>query len=826
MKQPLGIGALLYLAGLLIAEFYQPPLVYLFGISVAVAITATLASRTRRYLIGPLLILTAWTNLTSRTAIVSPNDLRTVLDGSYEDVIVRGVLCGTPEERTSIRDERLVRRTMAHVQVTELRRSGEWQPVSGQIVVSTPGTLAADFFAGQHVEISGILSFPPLPVAEGLFDYRDYLRRQGIYFELRSLSSDEWHLVEPRATRRPLSDRFLEWAKSTLARGLPEEDESLRLLWAMTLGWRGLPNDIYEPFMQTGTMHIFAISGLHIAMIAGILVAVLRVAQVSRIWCGAVVIPLIWCYTAVTGWQPSAIRATIMMSIIVGGWALKRPSNLLNSLAAAALIILLWQPQQLFQAGFQLSFLVVLSIALFLPPLEKVRDRVLATDPMRPAELLPRWQRVLRPPLRWLLTAVAVSLAAWLGSWPLTAYYFHLFSPVTLLANLVIVPLSSAALASSLGSLLCGGWFPWATELFNHSAWFWMQLMVGISRQAAATPGAFFHVPAPTLPDFVVCYGTLFAILSGWVLAAQRRKWAVLATLALASFYVVRWHQAQGSVTITAIPLNGGSSVFCDAPGRRNDLLIDCGNTNPVESVLIPFLHSQGVNSISQLLLTHGDRRSVGGTEPLRATIHVGEMVTSNVRFRSPSYKQIRASLPHRRGSWRSVNCGDQIGNWKVLHPDSHDEFAQADDGAVVLHGSFHGTRVLLLSDLGKPGQSALIERHENLRAEVIITGLPEQGEPVSDILLDAARPTAVVVVDSQRPATRRAGPKLQARLERRGITVIYTRNSGAATITINDHGWILDCADGQRISSRLPSIGPMKACAPDPEETSSLQEE
>ena len=168
-----------------------------------------------------------------------------------------------------------------------------------------------------------------------------------------------------------------------------------------------------------------------IALIAGILLALLRVAQLPRGACGLVVLPLIWFYTAATGWQPSAIRSTIMMSVIIVGWSLKRPSDLLNSLAAAGFIILVWEPQQLFQASFQLSFFVVLSIALFSPPLEKIRDLLLQTDPLLPRELLPRWRRWLETPLRFLATSLTTSLAAWLGSLPLTAYYFHLFSPVT-----------------------------------------------------------------------------------------------------------------------------------------------------------------------------------------------------------------------------------------------------------------------------------------------------------------------------------------------------------------------------------------------------------
>src|SRR5688572_30032220 len=121
----------------------------------------------------------------------------------------------------------------------------------------------------------------------------------------------------------------------------------------MLLGWQtALTAEVSEPFMRSGTMHIFAISGLHIALIAGIFVALLRALTVPRVACGLIVVPIIWFYTGATGWQPSAIRSAVMMSVIILGWSLKRPTDLLNSLAMAACVILEWQPEQLFQPGF------------------------------------------------------------------------------------------------------------------------------------------------------------------------------------------------------------------------------------------------------------------------------------------------------------------------------------------------------------------------------------------------------------------------------------------------------------------------------------------
>lgn len=819
MKHPLGIAALLYITGLLIADCLRLPLIPLFAVSIFVALAAIIVSPARRILLWVLLVLVGCTNLACHKSIISPCDLRIILDGHHEDVMVRGILAETPGTRTSTRQSARLTRTIAIVDVTELRRSGIWQPAFGRIVVDTRGEIGPGFFEGRPVEIAGIISLPPTPLADGLFNYRNHLRRQGIYFQLRSFSASDWKLTPPHATEPPLSNRFVTWAKSTLERGLAAEDESLRLLWAMTLGWRdALPGDVYEPFVESGTMHIFAISGLHIALIAGILVAILRVAQISRFWCGMVVIPLIWFYTAATGWQPSAIRSTIMMTIIVGGWALKRPSNLVNSLAAAALVILLWEPQQLFQAGFQLSFFVVFSIALVLPPLEKLRDRLLQPDPFRPAELMPRWQKVFRPALRWLMTASAVSLAAWLGSWPLTAYYFHIFSPVTLLANVLIIPLASAALASSLGSLFFGVWFPWASELFNYSAWFWMSCMTGVSRWAANLPVAFFHVSPPHPVDFAVYYTVLFATMSGALASRRMLPWAAAFALLAGGFYFIRWMDNRQSTVVTAIPLDGGCAVYSDAPGRKDDLLINCGNTNPVQRILKPWLKAQGVNSLPGLLLTHGDLRHIGGTEPLCETFTVREILVPDVRFRSPTYRRLIQTTPGQSGQPRTVKRGDSISGWTVLHPMETDTFTQADDNAAVLMGDFYGTRILLLSDLGRPGQNALLERETDLRADVVIAGLPEQSEPLSDALLDVVAPRVVIVTDSEFPATKRANARLATRLQQRGVHLLFTRKTGAVTVRLTRNGWQLKTAHGQLLDAATPHPQPQESLDDDPD--------
>ena len=207
MKRPLLRAGLLYVAGILIGNFVSVPLSILLPVSLAVAITAIAWTNARIYLLYPLLLLTGWTGYTFNTAITSPHDLRRVLGTGPEIVTVRGILSETPTIRYSEVAEKTLWHTMARVDVSAARPNrGEWKSATGRMAVTTPGLLT-NLFAGQTVEITGVAAPPKFAAAEGLFDYRNYLRRLGIYYQLQTSGEPDWQiLASPR--KPPLADRF------------------------------------------------------------------------------------------------------------------------------------------------------------------------------------------------------------------------------------------------------------------------------------------------------------------------------------------------------------------------------------------------------------------------------------------------------------------------------------------------------------------------------------------------------------------------------------------------------------------------------------------
>src|SRR5205823_12019211 len=159
------------------------------------------------------------------------------------------------------------------------------------------------------------------------------------------------------------------WMQATICRGLENSPDVTSAINGMVLGLRHqTPEDIEEPFQQTGTLHLFAVAGLHVGIVARLLWILATMARLSRKWATLLIIPALLFYAAVTGLHTSSVRAAVMSAVFLAGFFVERKVFALNSLAAAATLILCWNTNELFSSGFQLSFLVVVAIVLLAEP--------------------------------------------------------------------------------------------------------------------------------------------------------------------------------------------------------------------------------------------------------------------------------------------------------------------------------------------------------------------------------------------------------------------------------------------------------------------------
>ncbi|OOG75251.1 ComEC/Rec2 family competence protein [Algoriphagus sp. A40] len=325
--------------------------------------------------------------------------------------------------------------------VIAIRDSVDWKASQGKILIYHKKR--EPLIPGQLILVNGSPEKIPPPIFPDEFDYRGYLARKDIHF--RQFIGEKFRIIDSSAVES--SKYWLENFRRKLVSIIEEKVpnyESQQIAAALLLGEKGnLDKEIQNAYAETGTMHILAVSGLHVGIIYAILVFPLkgiRLRSSQRKIYLLIVIFLIWIYAVLTGFSPSVIRAATMFSLFTLGQLRERKPSSFNILAFSAMLMIVLDPGVIFEVGFQLSYLAVAGILLLQP-------------------LILRWWLPPNQLFEYFWQMTAVSLAAQLATFPLSILYFHIFPTYFLIANLIIIPLSFLVMQVGI-PLLALSWVP------------------------------------------------------------------------------------------------------------------------------------------------------------------------------------------------------------------------------------------------------------------------------------------------------------------------------------------------------------------------------
>ncbi len=591
------------------------------------------------------------------------------------------------------------------------------------------------------------------PRNPGEFDFARWMHRSQIYLQLRPLEAGKMEVLA-RGAGNPLvaaALRVRRWMERTLTLGLEGSPEIAAVIAGLTLGTRDQDGAGWEDaFRQTGTLHLFSVSGLHVGMFAALLWCVLRPLGLSRRQAVAVILPMLFFYALVTGARPASVRAATMIAIALGGFLLNRPPAVANSLAAAALVLLAQDTNQLFLAGFQLSFGVVAALMLLAGPLRQVIVRRLQPDPFLPAKLRNRSRRL---QARWsgpVADGLAISGAAWLGGLPLTVAHFHMIPLLAVPANLLAVPAAFVILATSMLALTGGLLSSWLAAVFNNANWAFTSALVGLLQAMASWPGAYVHV--------------------GWPSALRP------------------------SIELTIFDAGDGGAVVLRT--RGGTWLIDAGSAADFDRFVGPYLMQAGVNRLAGLVLTHGDAAHTGGAKAALLRFRPEAVWESTAFDRSPHRRAVREMLAATGHPPGQLKAGDRLAvgpdsSMDVLFPPEGWRRARADDQSLVLRISAPGLRVLLMQDSGLATEEWLrTEAAASLPCDILVLGRHGTDLHATSAFLKAAAPRLIVQAAPD-PFDRGAGRHDASRtLGASGASVFLQENCGAVLVTLRGDAW------------------------------------
>jgi len=612
------------------------------------------------------------------------------------------------------------------VAIRAVRRGSTWHPAAGRAALIVDGE-PPDLIAGCRVRVFGRGMRPPTPLNPDEFDFRARAR------SLRCLSIVRAHSAECiRVLSRPGAWSVMAWldrlrnnGSSVLHRHLSPERAPLAA--ALLLGSReSLPREESLEFLVTGTIHILSISGLHVGFLSLALFKVLRLLALPRKWSLVAVACTTGLYMILVRAETPVVRATLLIWLTCLGAALGRRSLAANSLALAAILVLLWHPPELFRIGSQLSFLstaVLIGASAALPrtdpndPIERLIER--SRSPLER-----RLRRIGRQGLEMVITGAAV----WAVTAPVVAARFHLVSPVGLVLNPVIAPLVAVAMAWGFLCLVAATVSATLAAACGFACDATLRCIGAVVAWAAGLPGGYFWVAGP--PDWWVAgwYAVLVATLliasrerltrvSTWVVVAA--AWAGVGWVGLATQRLSYQQHAEMRVVVAA--MGHGCGILVRSPTGRC-LVYDAGRLgapSAARRAMTAVLWHEGVHRIDTLVLSHADTDHFNAVPELLDRFAVGEIVVPPPFLASDSWAVAEVlRQAHTAGvPVRTTQAGDSFAldphcRIRVLHPSPgiagvpvrdvalNESVATDNETSLVLAVESAGRRMLLTGDI------------------------------------------------------------------------------------------------------------------------------
>ncbi len=401
--------------------------------------------------------------------------------------------------------------------------------------VSKADTLIKDLMPGDKLIVRQKLNLINNKRNPGEFDYKTFINRRGYSFTAY-LDKDCYRILN-KGNEVGLEYKIFKLRQLILCKLEKEFDsKTFAFLSSMLIGVKDdLDEETRESFSAAGITHLLAISGLHVGILylaLTYLLALLGNRFYVQLFRNIIIICTLWLYAILAGLSPSVIRATLMFSAIAVGELLSRKTIIYNSLGLAAFIMLMLNPNNLFEVGFQLSFLAVLGIVFFQP---KINNLVVLKNKI----------------LKFLWSLISVSIAAQLATFPLTVYYFHQFPNYFIIGNLLAIPLFFINLMSGL-IYIAFGWIPVVGPVFHFLTELIAELILKVSAfisglRYSVTEGLFF-----SQLQVVFIYASLFFM--AYFISCKRVKYlqiVLLSILMVFGFNFYELSQKKGNKTFT-----------------------------------------------------------------------------------------------------------------------------------------------------------------------------------------------------------------------------------------------------------------------------------
>ena len=657
-------------------------------------------------------------------------------------------LKGTVSQAPDVRDKS----THLYLSGIELKTADGWQKLKGTVLIFVPRFPVYNY--GDELLVKGKLETPQ-PIDN--FNYPGYLSNQGIY---STMLSPQTYLIGTGKGFRPLARVYALRNRLSQAMSATIPEPQASLAQGMILGIRGnITPELQNAFIQSGTMHILVISGSQFNIVAGILVAtgiwLFGKRRFFYIW---LALAAIWIYALLTGMSPPVIRSAVMVSIFLFADLLGRQKSAMTAIGFAAALMVAITPKILADASFQLTFMSTLGMVVVAPRLQNWGKNIIADKLGEEGGFVKTAD--------WVADSLFVTLGVTIAIWPLLVYYFGIFSVVSPLASLLVLPalpylLGSGTLAAVLGIFLLPvgqivGWLAWLAAFY---------MLVIINGFAKLT---FSAINVGTInPAWIWAYfAALAAIL--WLIPNRKtvgaffsrtastldqvpKKWAVPSLLVVAILTsTAAYAMPDNRLHVSFLDVGQGDAILIQTPNHQ-DILVDGGPSAQAISAQLSKLLPFWDRTIELVVLTHPHEDHLTGLLEVLQRYKVKQVFYLDTTYTLPDeqewlnliqQKHIKATMAT---AGQEIDLGTKDTTLEVVNPTPGSTVPAMDNG-IVLKLSDEKISFLLTSDISADAEHDLITQRADVSCTVLKVAHHGSNDSSTAAFLAVADPKLAVI--------------------------------------------------------------------------------
>ncbi|MDE2215915.1 MAG: DNA internalization-related competence protein ComEC/Rec2 [Planctomycetota bacterium] len=824
MQRPIVFITLSFICGIYIGSLTEIPIYFTLGTGLLLWVFCflCLCSHNLRKLLIPCLSIFLVTISTAyydcRTDSLPANHLEYLLTTHKSQQRIRGILINPPiilDENTvskrllQFKHDQILRKSDFKISFTvcaeeiETATGAGWKRISGfikvnlypsnQDILNTGNTLSLlhKLVYGQRVELFGYAFLPKSPSNPGEFNYKNYLQRQmpSVRCLMTIVNTNNVKISGPYHIN-PLYS-FVYTLNNLLNNTIYTNtfSNSAPLISSMLLGNRvDLSSETIDNFMKTGIIHFIAISGFNVGIVVFTVLLPLRFLGLNQTLSTIIVLLIVVLYAFLTGMNPPVLRASIMAVVFFGSFLVRRQWDITSGIFTAIFFILLRNPSDFFNVGFQLSVLATMGI---IYGTSKIEGALFKTALFVETLQVKAERGRLFFLKKYLRKSLCVSLAAWLATLPLTAYYFHLFTPFIAITNIMVFPLFWIIIVCGIVLLTLGMICPPMAVASAYLASKTDIVLESLVSAQASIPYSYFYVIGPSQTEIVIYYLFILLLLYRTYLSLNLVRiviWGLLSANILIFSNILKFPSR--SLMVTCLDVGHGGAIFIQFPNGRN-ILYDVGswqNHDVGRHIVAPFLWNQNIKTIDLVILSHEHEDHWNGLPSIIERFHIKAIYSQPHLFASETGRMILTAIGKKHIRTAALFSGEAFKGFepatvKILNPSFSSKITTVNDSTCVLKIEYMGYSVLLCGDIQEKGIESLLSIPlEEIKSNIL--QVPHHGSFINnqEKFFNAIQPKYAFINSSDGITSY----KTLNTLQKRHIITLQAHKEGAITFILN----------------------------------------